>query len=110
VYHHTQPDYFINDKNVFHLDLGKDGTGVWTQGLVVARQCPTIWATPQALFWSYFSSRVSHFCPRPASNHDPPTYSLPDMLPHLACLLMWDLANFYAGADLEPWSSHLYLH
>jgi hypothetical protein len=28
VYHHTQPDYFINDKNVFHLDLGKDGTGV----------------------------------------------------------------------------------
>jgi hypothetical protein len=39
-------------------------------------QSRSSWATPSVLFFfgfSYFSDRVWHFCPRPTSDHGPPT-------------------------------------
>jgi hypothetical protein len=79
----------------------------------------TTWATPLGLFlflffcFSYFSDRVSRFCPGLASDHDPSTCGLPcswdhrNVPPWLSCWLKWSLANFFAQASLKlqaPWS------
>jgi hypothetical protein len=32
---------------------------------------------PAFFAFSYFSDRVSYFCPEPASDWDPPTYNFP---------------------------------
>jgi hypothetical protein len=78
-------------------------TGVWTQGLMVARKEFYHLSHVVALFcFSYFSGRVLHFCLGLASDCDPPTYGLPcswnhkPAPPHPAYWLRWrSFANLF---------------
>jgi hypothetical protein len=83
-------------------------TEVWTHGLVLSKRFITS-ATFPVLFFYQTESHI--FLPRPASDHDPPT-SAPRVtgitgviLPCQTCFLKQGVTNFFALADLKPWSS-----
>jgi hypothetical protein len=66
--------------------------------------CSTTWLTPLALFnFSYFTGRVFHFCPGPASDHDHVAYNTPSgwerRHAHHIWLIDWDWVSwtFYLG-------------
>jgi hypothetical protein len=77
-----------------HFILFFCGTGIWTQGIVLASRCSTAWTTPPVLFALIIWDRVSLFA-QGSLNSEPPLGWQASNITLIFFLLRWGSHNFF---------------